>query len=52
MGCLRGARFSFELPVHAYSVQDANSYCFALPERDLGFETPSQPAKPRSRGRR
>jgi AcrR family transcriptional regulator len=40
MGCLRGAGFSFELAVHAYSVQDAYIYGFALQERDLGFETP------------
>jgi AcrR family transcriptional regulator len=40
MGCLRGAGFSFEMAVHAYSVQDAYIYGFALQERDLGFETP------------
>jgi AcrR family transcriptional regulator len=40
MGCLREARFSFEVAVHAYSVQDAYIYGFALQERDLGFETP------------
>jgi AcrR family transcriptional regulator len=40
MGCLREAGFSFEVAVHAYSVQDAYIYGFALQERDLGFETP------------
>jgi AcrR family transcriptional regulator len=40
MGCLREAGFSFERAVHAYSVQDAYIYGFALQERDLGFETP------------
>ena len=41
MGCLRGAGFSFEMAIHAYSVQDAYIYGFALQERDLGFETPA-----------
>jgi len=40
MGCLREAGFSFAMAVHAYSVQDAYIYGFALQERDLGFETP------------
>jgi AcrR family transcriptional regulator len=40
MGCLRKAGFSFEMAIHAYSVQDAYIYGFALQERDLGFETP------------
>src|ERR1700760_3951209 len=40
MGCLREAGFSFELAIHAYSVQDAYIYGFALQERDTGFETP------------
>jgi len=40
MGCLREAGFSFEGAVHAYSVQDAYIYGFALQERDLAFETP------------
>jgi len=40
MGCLRQAGFSFELAVHAYSVQDAYIYGFALQERDLALETP------------
>jgi hypothetical protein len=40
MGCLRKAGFSFKLAIHAYSVQDAYIYGFALQERDTGFETP------------
>jgi AcrR family transcriptional regulator len=40
MGCLREAGFSFEMAVHAYSVQDAYIYGFALQEKDLGFKTP------------
>jgi len=40
MGCLREAGFPFAAAVHAYSVQDAYIYGFALQEQDLGFETP------------
>jgi len=40
MGCLRQAGFSFRMAIHAYSVQDAYIYGFALQERDTGFETP------------
>ncbi|HEY4427718.1 MAG TPA: TetR/AcrR family transcriptional regulator [Solirubrobacteraceae bacterium] len=40
MGALREAGFPFEVAIHAYSVQDAYIYGFALQERDLGFETP------------
>jgi len=40
MGCLRKAGFSFKMAVHAYSVQDAYIYGFALQEMDLAFETP------------
>src|SRR3984957_8991264 len=40
MGCLREAGFPFELAIHAYSVQDAYIYGFALQEKDLGFQTP------------
>jgi AcrR family transcriptional regulator len=40
MGCLREAGFSFQTAIHAYSVQDAYVYGFALQERDLAFETP------------
>jgi AcrR family transcriptional regulator len=41
MGCLRKAGFTFEMAIHAYSVQDAYIYGFALQERDTGFETPA-----------
>lgn len=40
MGCLRKAGFSFKTAIHAYSVQDAYIYGFALQERDTGFKTP------------
>jgi AcrR family transcriptional regulator len=40
MGCLLTAGFSFELAIHAYSLQDAYIYGFALQERDTRFETP------------
>ncbi|MGD0455099.1 MAG: TetR/AcrR family transcriptional regulator C-terminal domain-containing protein [Solirubrobacteraceae bacterium] len=40
MGCLRKAGFSFEMAIHAYSLQDAYIYGFALQERDTGFDTP------------
>jgi AcrR family transcriptional regulator len=40
MGCLREAGFPFEIAIHAYSIQDAYIYGFALQERDTGFETP------------
>ena len=40
MGCLRNAGFPFETAIHAYSLQDAYIYGFALLERDTGFETP------------
>lgn len=42
MGCLREAGFSFEMAVHAYSVQDAYLYGFALQEKTMPFETPEQ----------
>ncbi len=45
MGCLREAGFSFELAIHAYSLQDAYIYGFALQERDTGFETPDSAAE-------
>jgi AcrR family transcriptional regulator len=45
MGCLREAGFSFEMAVHAYSVQDAYIYGFALQEKDLGFKTPDSAGK-------
>jgi len=39
LGCLRAAGFSLEMTVHAYSVQDAYIYGFALQERDLTPQT-------------
>jgi AcrR family transcriptional regulator len=41
MGCLREAGFSFETAIHAYSLQDAYIYGFALQEKTLGFQTPA-----------
>jgi AcrR family transcriptional regulator len=40
LGCLRAAGFSVEKTVHAYSVQDAYIYGFALQETDMSPETP------------
>jgi AcrR family transcriptional regulator len=40
LGCLRAAGFSVEMTVHAYSVQDAYIYGFALQETDMSSETP------------
>ncbi len=40
MGCLRTAGFPFAMAIHAYSVQDAYIYGFALQERDTAFATP------------
>ncbi len=40
LGCLRGAGFSLEMTVHAYSVQDSYIYGFALQESDMSPETP------------
>ena len=40
LGCLRAAGFSIETTVHAYSVQDAYIYGFALQETDMSSETP------------
>lgn len=39
LGCLRAAGFSVEMTVHAYSVQDAYIYGFALQETDMSPET-------------
>ena len=39
LGCLRAAGFSLEMTVHAYSVQDAYIYGFALQETDMSPET-------------
>jgi AcrR family transcriptional regulator len=41
MGCLQEAGFSFKMAIHAYSVQDAYIYGFALQEGDTAFETPA-----------
>lgn len=40
LGCLRAAGFSIEMTVHAYSVQDAYIYGFALQEADMSSQTP------------
>jgi AcrR family transcriptional regulator len=40
LGCLRDAGFSLEMTVHAYSVQDAYIYGFALQQADMTPETP------------
>jgi AcrR family transcriptional regulator len=40
MGCLREAGFSFQTAIHAYSVQDAYIYGFALQDKTLGFQAP------------
>jgi AcrR family transcriptional regulator len=39
LACLRGAGFSMEHAIHAYSVQDAYIYGFALQEKALGHTT-------------
>ena len=39
LGCLRAAGFSLEMTVHAYSVQDAYIYGFALQETDMSSES-------------
>lgn len=39
MGCLREAGFTFAMAVHAYSVQDAYIYGFALQEKSMPFES-------------
>ena len=41
LGCLRAAGFSIEMAVHAYSVQDAYIYGFALQETDMSSQTPT-----------
>ena len=52
MGCLREAGFSFETAIHAYSVQDAYIYGFALQEKTLGFETPDDAGEAAQRSAR
>jgi len=39
LACLRAAGLSYEAAIHAYSVQDAYIYGFALQERALALET-------------
>jgi AcrR family transcriptional regulator len=39
LGCLRAAGFSLVMTVHAYSVQDAYIYGFALQQTDMAPET-------------
>ena len=41
LGCLREAGFSVAMTVHAYSVQDAYIYGFALQQRAMASETPA-----------
>jgi AcrR family transcriptional regulator len=45
LGCLRATGFSVEMTVHAYSVQDAYIYGFALQENSLPFGTPEETAE-------
>jgi AcrR family transcriptional regulator len=45
LGCLRAAGFSVENAAHAYSLQDAYIYGFALQEKVLPVETPEQLAE-------
>jgi AcrR family transcriptional regulator len=40
LGCLLAAGFSDEMAVHAYSVQDAYIYGFALQQTDMSSQTP------------
>ena len=45
LACLREAGFSVEDSVHAYSVQDAYIYGFALQEKNLPFKTGAEAAQ-------
>jgi AcrR family transcriptional regulator len=45
LGCLRKAGFSVENAIHAYSVQDAYIYGFALQEKTLPVDTPGELAE-------
>jgi AcrR family transcriptional regulator len=45
LGCLRGAGFSIEMAIQAYSVQDAYIYGFALQEKNLPFASPGESAE-------
>ncbi len=49
MGCLREAGFPFKMAIHAYSIQDAYIYGFALQERDLALEDPDSAGKAAAR---
>jgi AcrR family transcriptional regulator len=42
LACLRNAGFPVPLAIHAYSVQDAYIYGFALQERTLGHADPAE----------
>jgi AcrR family transcriptional regulator len=44
LGCLREGGFSIEMAIHAYSVQDAYIYGFALQEKNLPFESAEESA--------
>ncbi|HEX2105161.1 MAG TPA: TetR/AcrR family transcriptional regulator [Solirubrobacteraceae bacterium] len=44
LGCLREGGFSIEMTIHAYSVQDAYIYGFALQEKNLPFDTAEESA--------
>ena len=44
LGCLREGGFSIELTIHAYSVQDAYIYGFALQEKNIPFESAEEGA--------
>ena len=44
LACLREAGFSIEMTIHAYSVQDAYIYGFALQEKSLPFESAEESA--------
>ena len=51
LGCLRAAGFSLEMTVHAYSVQDAYIYGFALQETRHGLRDRPTTSRPRRSGR-
>jgi AcrR family transcriptional regulator len=42
IGCFREAGFSIEMAIHAYSALDSYIYGFALQERSLPFDSPSE----------
>ena len=45
LGCLRRGGFSLELAAHAYALLDSYIYGFALQERGLPFDTPTETAE-------